>query len=397
MANMLRGLDKVSWQTLKTCAGSAHEIPGLLRTLIANDAEVRAQALEKLSDAVDHQGGLCEASVHIVPFLIELLTYESVKEKPGILALLWLIYSGGPALNAERDAWLKPLYEKEHRDFVYEANVAQAIAKTAHEAVREGIAIYIELLKDSDPTVRLGALWLLACFTTESSRITPEFMSIIRSEQEAEVKATAIIGLGKLMTGIPAQSSTETSVYTQLLVELLKAKGEVLVRFAASLSLLEIARSNAPVEAANVISDAVAHPERYPDLPWGDVVIWGACDALCKLGVDNGSLVLEEALKVARNPDDAHIVALTLLDLVFKGADKRISGFSVGFSTTPEGKEQRTYEESRKKLDIQRLTLIQRRVAKAVLEANQVWEIQSNLLAIYGLPASRDKLRRLLA
>ncbi|MEV7547953.1 hypothetical protein AB0O29_36260, partial [Streptomyces sp. NPDC089915] len=66
---LLMGLDDVDWAVLSHAYGSAHDVPGHIRTLCGNDDEAREQAFKSLFTSIFHQGTRYSASPFAVPFL----------------------------------------------------------------------------------------------------------------------------------------------------------------------------------------------------------------------------------------------------------------------------------------------------------------------------------------
>lgn len=76
-ASVLRSAEAVDWSRLRHLRGPASDVPGLLRGLVADDAEGRRHALRTLGarilpfyDGID--GAVCEVTSHVVPFLARL-------------------------------------------------------------------------------------------------------------------------------------------------------------------------------------------------------------------------------------------------------------------------------------------------------------------------------------
>ncbi|MFI5653173.1 hypothetical protein ACIA71_18315 [Streptomyces anulatus] len=66
---LLAGLDDVDWAGLSHAYGSAHDVPGHIRTLCGDDDEARKQAFNSLFNSIFHQGSRYSASPVAVPFL----------------------------------------------------------------------------------------------------------------------------------------------------------------------------------------------------------------------------------------------------------------------------------------------------------------------------------------
>src|SRR5262245_17897805 len=91
---MLEALDTIDWAKLTHAHGEASNVPGLLRSLLSEYADLRMDALSTLHEQIWHQGDVYPASAAAVPFLYELLTHPDVQDKWGIVSLLGSIATG---------------------------------------------------------------------------------------------------------------------------------------------------------------------------------------------------------------------------------------------------------------------------------------------------------------
>jgi hypothetical protein len=98
----LKGIDTVNWAELNHAHCSAYDVPPLLRALLSDNADHRDFACQLLHETVWHQGTIYETTSHIVPFLIQLLSFSNISSKEHILILLGSIASGGPGITAQR-------------------------------------------------------------------------------------------------------------------------------------------------------------------------------------------------------------------------------------------------------------------------------------------------------
>src|SRR5690349_20497174 len=82
---MLEDLDRVDWSKLRHAYGEASAVPALIRALASPVSEYWEQALDDLRGCILHQGTVYEATLFAVPFLIELLEYDTVQCKEELL------------------------------------------------------------------------------------------------------------------------------------------------------------------------------------------------------------------------------------------------------------------------------------------------------------------------
>lgn len=67
----LAALDAVDWPQVTDCYGPAVGLPDLLRATLSPELEERCSALMEARNRVNHQGDTCEASLYVVPFLVQ--------------------------------------------------------------------------------------------------------------------------------------------------------------------------------------------------------------------------------------------------------------------------------------------------------------------------------------
>lgn len=91
---ILDGLDDVNWQDLSHAYGSAEDVPRQLRTLLSQDESEWDEAFTFFFQSVWHQGTVYSVTAHVIPFLVELLTVETVIHREGILYLLEALANG---------------------------------------------------------------------------------------------------------------------------------------------------------------------------------------------------------------------------------------------------------------------------------------------------------------
>jgi len=67
-----RGLDRIEWERLDHAYGSAQDVPYFIRSLGAEDPDVRGEAFQALLMTILHQGSLYTATVAAIPFLLRI-------------------------------------------------------------------------------------------------------------------------------------------------------------------------------------------------------------------------------------------------------------------------------------------------------------------------------------
>src|SRR5450755_1873395 len=90
----LAGLNNVPWAQLQDAYGSAADVPNEIRALVAEDADARNAAFKALFSNIWHQGTIYEASIHALPFLIEILRSDSCPDRNRLVLLVSCIVAG---------------------------------------------------------------------------------------------------------------------------------------------------------------------------------------------------------------------------------------------------------------------------------------------------------------
>ncbi|MCQ3933248.1 MAG: hypothetical protein DPW16_22605, partial [Chloroflexi bacterium] len=208
---MLKGLDDVQW--LDWTTPDFRDINSrLIRDLASPDARIRMNSLEALRNRIFHQNSIYKSSVQAVPFLIELLTVDSVEDKHGIMDLLRNF--AGPHL---------PHYED--------------LGERLRAAVLQGYPVYTQLLDHDDPRIRLRALWLmLDCAETFEEKVA-HVRAVLATETVPEVIGPALRNLASLLSERPQAERLAGEAYFR---EYLDRRVSPDVKIAAIVALFEI-------------------------------------------------------------------------------------------------------------------------------------------------------------
>jgi tetratricopeptide (TPR) repeat protein len=383
---VLMGLDEVPWRTLRHAYGPATDVPGQLRALLSPDAHVRERALHHLYGNIWHQGSVYEASAHAVPFLIKLLAYAGTPDKRAILQLL---------ADLSEDDGVRTRGEDRE-------------AKAAHDAVGAGLPLYLGLLVvNNEPQLRDAAITVLAAFPERSAESVPTLQAALAAEQDRLTRVSLFWALGRVM-----DSSTEAQAYFE--ATLTHTQDPVLA-FLAAAALADRAVEATPEHAVDVLVEAVAAAaagESETEGIWGvpdldetmaDLVSFNwdgtvelAVARLCKLGTERAVPALMRAFRLTRTGDAARTIADALLDLTFN--DGRLQPKGMAISRHPNGREKINYFEPAPQQPRATATLSaeQRTLLEMLAAYDPFWEQDHDLLALYGLPATREGVQALM-
>ncbi|MEJ2150449.1 MAG: HEAT repeat domain-containing protein [Chloroflexota bacterium] len=190
---MLEDLNTIDWKRLSYFGHRDRDIPQLIRGLAADDTKVRQRAYQSLLAPVEFEVSVTEATVYIVPFLIELLAHESVRDKHNILYLIehYTLHSwpeGGPEA-----IWVEKTYQ----------------------AIRKGLNVYLELLHHPDATVREETIYLLEELHEDSVRIASALFLDLTQSSDEMIRLAAAASLTSI-----AKSETPPDVVRMLVEEI---------------------------------------------------------------------------------------------------------------------------------------------------------------------------------
>src|SRR5512138_3164718 len=90
---ILNDLTEIEWGRLSLVSGDATEMPYWIIGLTSLDAGIRSESFKRLRQNIYHQGDVSEITVHVVPFLIQVLTITSLDIRVKILGFLGTLAS----------------------------------------------------------------------------------------------------------------------------------------------------------------------------------------------------------------------------------------------------------------------------------------------------------------
>ena len=202
---MLEGLDNVPWEDLENeeeiyfAFGSCLDIPVYLRQLISSDPQKVASALTELFEACLHQGTRSPGTIYVLPFIIELCGETSLEICPAMLSF-WRYAITGFFSIQQRPHWGdgEKIYDCGKVD---EYAIKHGAWDYLHDIYREslkGQKLLYRLLQDRDPSIRQGAVGVLACMPTIAESSVPKLEALFNQETSQYVRAGIAFALGEL-------------------------------------------------------------------------------------------------------------------------------------------------------------------------------------------------------
>ncbi|MFF9194511.1 PBS lyase [Streptomyces sp. NPDC014779] len=243
---MLTGIEEVDWASLGHAYGPADDVPELLRGLASADPAERENALDGMYGAVHHQGDVYDSTLACIPFLLELVADPTVQDRGGIVELLTSI--GGIDLCGDEE--LDEL-DPDDAEFTPAANYAMAAA-----AVAAGADVFLGLVHDPDPEVRLAAPCALASLHGDPVRVLGLLRERLTVERDTEVRLALVASVGRIALRHESLRA-ETVEWLDWLSRAAQAPG---LRLAALAQLARVAPAEIPddvVERVTVLLDEV--------------------------------------------------------------------------------------------------------------------------------------------
>jgi len=299
-------------QEPKQAQGEAINQPSL------NTDRAHDEVLETLYFNIWHQGTAGKDTASAVQRLIEQLQDDSIQDKDELLLLLAYIARGNSYMDIQQPL-VGGTVERErrgHRErFVREGDCTQ----TTYEAAREGVEVYLDLLKQEEAAIRTCAAYTLACFKEYAAAIIPVLHVYIAEEEDELARSSMLLSLGALSAQYDPASQ-------QLLLEVIKGEASDLVKLAAALALARLDRHNTPPEALRVLVDTLIETgpvaDLYLELPWADNgIVEDISHAFYDLGPRAASIAIPMLIK-ALGTATAHRalrIVDALLHLAFNG------------------------------------------------------------------------------
>ncbi|MFJ8748159.1 HEAT repeat domain-containing protein [Streptomyces sp. NPDC102441] len=182
---MFTGIDEVDWASMEHAYGPADDVPGLLYGLASADPVERESALDGMYGAVHHQGDVYACTLACIPFLFELAVDPGIRDRGGIVELLTSI--GGIDLDEDDES------ELDEDEIEGVANYAMAAA-----AVSAGSAVFLGLVADEDPGVRLAAPLALATLHGRPGKVLSLLRERLPVEADDEVRLALVEAAGRI-------------------------------------------------------------------------------------------------------------------------------------------------------------------------------------------------------
>jgi hypothetical protein len=428
---VLEGLRDINWAGLTHAYGPATDVPDLLRALAAPPDAVEEEdtaggedPLSLLCNLVNHQTSIYPATPFVVPFLVELLAAGPPERRASLLYTLTTFagYAGpappDPFGRAPVAAWTpdwdaagcvcRPAArDTEAARWRAARQEEEQIRQAMRAAVRAGLPRYLALLGDADPEVRQAAAETAGAFPDAPRDVALALAAALRREGNERVAGAMCATLGRIVARAPGGAGDIGSEPVNLLTEVaLRPALGAMARLQPAAALAPLLGAALPDACVRALEDGLHGPAAYV-----------AREALLYIGPERGLPPLLRALAAECAAGKArwglNQTMEAILDLAYHGHKLRGRHGSTGVGTiryAPSTNLHRCEDGATRRVPMRAAGEVepmpapptppaphQAQALRAITACDHFWAKPSNLLALYGLPTTREGLAALLA
>lgn len=403
---MLEGLENVNWFKHKGAYHLKDKVPGLIRNLTSTDNKVRKRACEDIGQEMNHQGSIYDATPYIVPFLIELLTYDHVPDKEELLYSLWVV------LESCESAFR---YSPQMSD----KNTQNCIL--TYNNLSEGFPVFASLLQNPDLNIRLPALLLASSLTLHAPYCRHLLRRVYCTEPDSMLRALILARLGELVPkGYGPVINRRRQKYVAMFESIAQSDPDSVVRLGAALGWAKSHphypyndRLTVPQPVRDELLQGLSYAAPKGNVGWLVGAEFNA-DAVMEAFIGLGWKQVAGSLNSpVLDRYQVHRLARSLLDVIYVRKSTRPQQSHAGdlslawwefeavhLDKTPEvmtyripDRFPRTFNPAKPQLNQPR----QKEIIAAIVNCDRFWELPTNLFSFfYDLPDSREALNALV-
>jgi len=382
---MFSNLDSIDWKGLGYHTYMRHEeIPKAIRDLLSPDEVVREEVRGFLLGAQQDFGDIYDTTPRIIPFCLEVLAMEGAPGKAELMQQL----SGQGMYIAEAG--------------VRSVHMMDLCLRT-YAALRAGLDVYLNLLEQGDRDERVAACELLQYLTDDPERLIPMLLERVDRDTDEAVQVELLYCLKALFASLEWPRFPLKHQFAPALKALVEGHSSPRVRVAAARASVELIPQYRLREGDSIspqVQDLLASEFLHPGLPmhWTEDYPWiqqiHLVRDLARLSDPAPLLRLLAAEEITA--EQAHLLARGLLcQAIVNKAHQRSHWQQIkSFEKSKEG-DYYLRGSAIAAFQLERGPV--RAILQAIVAADRVWERPTNLFSyFYGLPDSRDELRRLV-
>lgn len=408
---LLHDLDIVNWGDFSHAYGTAEDVPQHIRAFLSQDESEWNEAYDFFCSSVWHQGTVYSVTAKTIPFLVRLLTMESIPHQDGILYLLYMLANGHSYFEVHYQLdpqWSNAYLAEQGTNYENQLRLERSYVENARNEVLKGSDIYVNLLSDDEPKIVGHAIYLLSDLRELPIHHIQLFKDIYEHHESEAIKNSALHGIRVVTTDMTFRKTFFESVFDSVDSPKLKST--------AAIGAFETAGYQYRPDIFDYLLmfyeyleretewGWLARDEDYPD-PWGPGIttsdITQACFTLSSpqkwIEVQNLAFVMQKPNKIFD----------LIKDVMFKFFVPETNGEVKWTSTWGDWTRlwrEGTYVVDFYQLKQERMPLVYkttdspekyRDVISLILDLDKFWEVESNMLNVFGLPHSRVELEKL--
>jgi hypothetical protein len=288
-------------------------------------------------------------------------------------------------------------------DSIYEGEIYRQRAIRIHEAISQGVDVYLKLLASENSYVRGNAATLLTKFVGSSPDLVSVLLDMMTSEKDDSLVVRLVVDFGDML---PKEALGYEVVlqYLNILRDFLSSDRSADLKTLSALYSINLLTVNAPFEAVDHLVARMINSESTEASEFRYLYVYRKSQALVKLGSGKG---LQAAVKIIREAQDLYYVFFSLIPALLLAFNPH--NLPYGYSIA-------VYETLAKVVfsakthpwdfaaswqpelpNLASLDYSQRQVIDAIISNRSIWSVETNILSRFGLPNNWEQLKELVS